>query len=61
MKSFGLNEVEKLPDHQESVRAWVEDWSSCENNPVLFPKYQGELPPNGYNHRQSTEWIGNAS
>ena len=49
MKSFGINEVQKHPDDQESVRAWVEDWSNSENNPVLFQKYQGEPPPDGYN------------
>ena len=49
MKSFGINEVQKHPDDQESVWAWVEDWSNSENNPVLFQKYQGEPPPDWYN------------
>lgn len=42
MKSFGIGDLQKHQDDQESVRAWVEEWSKSDNNPVLFHKYQGE-------------------
>ena len=38
-KTFGISDVQKHSDDQESVRAWVEEWSHSENNPVLFHKY----------------------
>ena len=47
-KSFGISDVQKHSDEQESVRACVEEWSHRENNPVLFHKYQGEPAPEGY-------------
>ena len=47
-KTFGISDVQKHSDDQESVRAWVEEWSHSENNPVLFHKYQGEPAPEGY-------------
>ena len=46
-KSFGISDVQKHSDDQESVRACVEEWSHSENNPVLFHKYQGEPAPEG--------------
>jgi hypothetical protein len=48
MKSFGIRDVQKHPDDQESVRAWVEELSESENNSVLFHKYQGGSSPDGY-------------
>ena len=35
-KSFGISDVQKHLDNQERVRAWVEEWSHSENNPVFF-------------------------
>ena len=51
-KSFGISDVQKHLDNQERVRAWVEEWSHSENNPVFFfHKYQGETVPEGYDLR----------
>ena len=47
MNSFGIDEVQRHADDQKSVRAWVEEWSESENNPVLFCKFQGEPAPDG--------------
>ena len=47
-KSFGISDVQKHSDDQESVGACVEQWSHSENNPVLFHEYQGEPAPEGY-------------
>ena len=44
-KSFGLNQFQKHKNDQESVRAWIEEWKSGENNPVFFCKFQGENAP----------------
>ena len=45
MKSFGISQVQKHTNDQESVRAWVEEWAASENNPVLFCKFQGDDAP----------------
>lgn len=47
MASFGIDDVQRHADDQESVRAWVEEWRQSENNPVLFCKFQGEDGPEG--------------
>ncbi len=44
-RSFGLDQVRKHENDQESVKAWFEEWQSSESNPVLFCKIQGEDPP----------------
>ena len=46
-KSFGLNQVQKHVNDQESIKAWIEEWKTSENNPVLFYKFQGEDAPDG--------------
>lgn len=48
MSSFGISDVQRHADDQESVRAWVEEWSHSDNNPVLFCKFQGEHAPDGF-------------
>ena len=48
MSSFGVSEVQRHPDDQESVRAWIEQWKMSESNPVLFHKFQGESAPDGF-------------
>ncbi len=48
MASFGISDVQKHRDDQESVRAWIEEWTNSENNPALFYKFQGEPAPDGY-------------
>lgn len=45
VKSFGLSQVQKHTNDQESVRAWLEEWEASQNNPVLFCKFQGEVAP----------------
>ena len=35
MSSFGVSEVQRHPDDQESVRAWIEQWKMSESNPVF--------------------------
>lgn len=47
MASFGIDDVQRHADDQESVRAWVEEWRQSENNPVLFCKFQVEDGPEG--------------
>ena len=43
-RAFGLADVQRSTNHQESVRAWIEEWRTSPNNPVLFYKLQGEDP-----------------
>ena len=44
-RAFGLGEVQRSENDQESVRAWIQEWQESENNPVLFYKLQGEQAP----------------
>lgn len=46
-KSFGLVDVQRHGNDQESVRAWINEWENNENNPILFYKFQGEDAPDG--------------
>ena len=48
-RSFGLSDNQRHSDDQASVRAWVEEWSSSEVNPILFSKFQGDKSPEGSN------------
>ena len=48
-RSFGPSDNQRHSDHQASVRAWVEEWSSSEVNPILFSKFQGDKSPEGSN------------
>ena len=48
MSYFGVSEVQRHPDDQESVRPWIEQWKMSESNPVLFHKFQGESAPDGH-------------
>ena len=45
--SFGLNDTQRHPNDQASVRSWVEEWNNSEGNPILFSKFQGDEPPDG--------------
>ena len=41
--SFQLDDVRRHPDDQSSVKAWVDERSSQENNFILFSKFQGDF------------------
>lgn len=45
LRAFGLGEVQRSENDQESVRAWIQEWQKSDNNPVLFYKLQGEQAP----------------
>ena len=44
-RAFGLGEVQRFENDQESVRARIQEWQESENNSVLFYKFQGEQAP----------------
>ena len=44
-RAFGLGEVQRSENDQESVWVWIQEWQQSENNPVLFYKLQGETAP----------------
>lgn len=56
MNSFGNDEVQRHANDQESVRAWVEEWSQSEDNPVLFCKFKDEPAPDGM-HLENDEFM----
>lgn len=42
-QAYGLKNVQRHANDQQSVLAWIEEWrSNPETNPVLFHKMQGE-------------------
>ena len=41
-RSYGLYEIKRHPNDQQSVLSWIEEWSHSEYNPILFHKLQGE-------------------
>ena len=44
-KEFGLNEVQRHDNDQQSMFAWIKEWETSDSNPVLFYKLQGEECP----------------
>ena len=40
--SFGLKEVIRHDNNQESVLSWIKEWELLDENPVIFYKMQGE-------------------
>lgn len=47
-RSFGLHDVQKHANDQDSVLVWIKEWQRSESNPVLFYKLQGENSPENY-------------
>ena len=41
-KAFGLGDVQKAKNDQDSVQAWINEWKENGNNPILYYKLQGE-------------------
>lgn len=42
-QAYGLKDIQRHPNDQQSVLAWIEEWkSSPDTNPILFHKMQGE-------------------
>ena len=39
--AFGLDDVQRHSNDQDSVLAWIKEWESSQNNPVLYYKLQG--------------------
>ena len=47
--AYGLKDVRRHANDQQSVLAWIEEWKQRGNsNPILFYKLQGEEAPDGY-------------
>ena len=40
-KSYGVDEVIRHANDQESVLSWIKEWSHKEGNPILYYKLQG--------------------
>ena len=47
-RSFGLREVERHTNDQQSVLAWIQEWQESPENPVLHFKLQGQESAEGY-------------
>ncbi len=47
--AFAISDIQRHSNDQCSVKAWVEEWSANESNPILFTKFQGDEPPSGFN------------
>ena len=43
-QAFGLEDVQRSANNQESVRTSIEEWRASPNNPVVLYKLQGEDP-----------------
>ena len=41
-KAFGIDQVKRHENDQDSVLAWIQEWKESLVNPVLFYKLQGE-------------------
>ena len=46
-KAFGLDEVQRHSNDQDSVLAWITEWEEQENNPIIYYKLQGEKDEEG--------------
>ena len=47
-RTYGLTEVQRHPNDQQSVLSWIEQWNHEEDNPMLFHKLQGQKAKEGY-------------
>ena len=49
-KAFGLNDVQRHANDQQSVLAWIHEWQTSNDmdNPVLYFKLQGDQAEEGY-------------
>ena len=45
-RAFGLDEVPRHGNDQESMLLWIKEWESTRNNPVLYYKLQGSESEN---------------
>ena len=46
--SYGLGEVQRQANDQQSVLAWIKEWQDNKENPVLYFKLQGQESEEGY-------------
>ena len=47
-KAYGLDQIRRHMNDQQSVLAWIEEWKKDdETNPILFYKLQGKTAPDG--------------
>lgn len=48
-RAYGLKDVQRHSNDQQSVLAWIQEWSRKEeDNPILYYKLQGEEAEDGY-------------
>ena len=55
--AFGLNEIQRHPNDQQSVLSWIKEWEASESNPVLFYKLQGEPCEDESLHLQKEDFM----
>ena len=42
-KAFGLDNIQRHPNDQDSVLSWIQEWEESDDNPIIFYKLQGQL------------------
>ena len=42
-KAFGLANIQRHPNDQDSVLSWIQEWEGSDDNPIVFYKLQGQL------------------
>ena len=42
-KAFGLDNIQRHPNDQDSVLSWIQEWEGSDDNPIVFYKLQGQL------------------
>ena len=47
-RAYGLRDVQRHANDQQSVLAWIQEWKQAEENPILYYKLQGQEAEDGY-------------
>lgn len=47
-RAYGLRNVQRHSNDQQSVLAWIEEWRQSEHNPILYYKLQGQDAEEGF-------------
>ena len=47
-QAYGLRDVQRHANDQQSVLAWIEEWKQTEENPILYYKLQGQEAEEGF-------------
>ena len=47
-QAYGLKDVQRHQNDQQSVLAWIEEWKQTEDNPILYYKLQGVEAEEGF-------------